>query len=207
MGLRKFTPQAHDAVVTAAPAMSTAELEQALVSTEPELRRFAIWQCPCTEETLPLLLAHLAAERDEQVLEVLMTALARSQDERVVPVLLDLLDSEHTMLRNRALEVLGAYPQAVMAQIAQRFAKADSDERIFLVNLTADLRDTAVQAWLLQVLQAEGHVNVVAAALEVLVEIGDHQALPALAQVQQRFAAEPFIGFAVQLAQQRLGAA
>ena len=48
------------------------------------------------------------------------------------------------------------------------------------------------------------HINVVAAALEVLAEVGTPQACQALQLARQRFADDPFIGFAADLAQQRI---
>ena len=57
------------------------------------------------------------------------------------------------------------------------------------------------------VLMHEAHVNVVAAALEVLAEVGTPLAAKALGSVRQRFADDPFIGFAADLAQQRIEAA
>ena len=60
--------------------------------------------------------------------------------------------------------------------------------------------------WLAQVLRSEVEVNVVGAALEVLAEVGGPEALEALRAARTRFAADPFIVFAADLALERIEA-
>lgn len=204
MGLRKFKQPSLDDCSGGAEWLPASDLPQALQSSDAQLRRTAVWQTETCPLATQLLLAQLTTERDEQVMEAIFVALARSADPQVVAPMLDLLSSEDAWLRNRALEMLAAYPQSVLEQVAQRFDAADDDTRIFMVNLMTDLRHPGVLPWLLHVLQHETHVNVVAAALEVVAEVADGTALPVLEQVLQRFAHEPFMAFAVQLAQQRI---
>ena len=49
-------------------------------------------------------------------------------------------------------------------------------------------------------LERESDVNVCAAAVDVLAEIGDATILPALARCAERFSGEPFLVFAVKVA-------
>ena len=125
----------------------------------------------------------------------------------VVQAMVELLRSEDAALRNGAIEVLASLPDAVSPQIDRLLHDADSDVRIFTVNLLGDLRHPKVPQWLAQVLLHEGEVNVVGAALEVLAEVGLPETLPALRSAKSRFAADPYIGFSVDLAIERIEAA
>ena len=60
-------------------------------------------------------------------------------------------------------------------------------------------------AWLSQVLLHDAAVNVVGAALDVLAEVGTPASLPALRSAAERFADDAYIGFAVDLAIERIG--
>ena len=112
---------------------------------------------------------------------------------------------EDPNLRNGTIEVLAALPDAVAPHIEALLRDADSDVRIFTVNLLGDLPHPGVPQWLQQVLLNDPAVNVVGAALEVLTEVGTPDSLPALRAVAKRFAGEAFIGFAVSLAAERIG--
>ena len=78
--------------------------------------------------------------------------------------------------------------------------------RIFAVNLLVELRHPRVPDWLVVVLTHESAVNVVAAALEVAAEVGTPMMAPALKAVRHRFAHEPYIVFATELALERIAA-
>jgi HEAT repeat protein len=88
-------------------------------------------------------------------------------------------------------------PAAVAPRIEALLADADPDVRIFTVNLLGDLPHEQVPQWLLQVLQRDAVVNVVAAAIEVLAEVGQPDHVPALRQAQARFPDDEFVAFAV----------
>ena len=207
MGLRKFSLSIQDSTQEVAVGLDVHDVQQALTVANATIRRQSIWQAQLSPQVVQLLCAHVLQEADEHVLEALFVALARSRDPQVVIPMLNLLESEDALLRNRALEVLALHPQAALSQIAQRFTDADSDARIFMVNLMTDLHHADVLPWLVQALQQESHVNVVGALIEVLTEVADARAVPALQQVQQRFADEPFVAFAAQMALERIGAA
>jgi hypothetical protein len=97
-------------------------------------------------------------------------------------------------------------PEATGPCVSALLADGDADVRIFAVNLLTDLHHPKVPAWLQQVLEQEREVNVVAAAIEVLSEVGDTTHLPALRAVRQRFADHEFIAFAVDMTVARIEA-
>jgi HEAT repeat protein len=95
-------------------------------------------------------------------------------------------------------------PRAVAPRIAALLGDADVDVRIFTVNLLGELRHEQVTQWLLNVLASEQDVNVVAAAIDVLAEAGQPEHVAALRNARQRFAQDPFIGFAADVAIARI---
>ena len=151
--------------------------------------------------------AHLATEREPSVRAVLFTTATQLGGPAVVQAMVALLRSEDPGLRNGAIEVLGSLPDAVAPQIDRLLQDADSDVRIFTVNLLGELRHPQVPRWLAQVLRSDAEVNVVGAALEVLSEVACAEALPALQDAKRRFADDAYIGFSVDLAIARITAA
>ena len=68
----------------------------------------------------------------------------------------------------------------------------------------ASFATSGVTQWLLNVLANEREVNVVAAAIDVLAEVGEPEHVAALHNARQRFAQDPFIGFAADVAIARI---
>ena len=101
-------------------------------------------------------------------------------------------------------ELGAAMPQAVAPRIDALLHDADPDVRIFTVNMLGELRHPRLATWLRQVLQQDDQVNVVAAAIEVLAEVGSNDDIAALRQAERRFESDPFVGFAAQMAVQRI---
>jgi HEAT repeat protein len=125
-------------------------------------------------------------------------------NEGAATALLPLLRSEDAELRNGAIEALASMPAAVGPRISALLHDADPDVRIFTVNLLGELRHERVGPWLMQVLEHEENVNVVAAALEVLAEVGQAENAPSIRQTMARFADEPFVQFAAEAALERM---
>jgi HEAT repeat protein len=184
-----------------------AGLQAQLREGDAEQRRWAARDLANHASSAAALGAALLNERDNSVREALFTSLSTLANDASVNALLPLLRSEDAQLRNGAIEALTAMPQAVGPRIAALLQDGDPDVRIFTVNLLADLRHPQVPAWLVQVLQQDAHVNVVAAAVEVLAEAGQPEHITALRMAAQRFAQDAFMGFAVDMAIERIEAA
>jgi HEAT repeat protein len=146
----------------------------------------------------------LPSEREMSVREVMFTTLGQVGGKVVVEGLLPLLRSEDPNLRNGAIETLSGMPDDVGGSIDGLLQDADVDVRIFTVNLLGDLKHPKVVDWLSHALRCDDHVNVVAAALEVAAEVGSDSLLPAIHGARSRFGGDPFIGFAADLAEQRI---
>ena len=151
--------------------------------------------------------AQLLVERDAAVREAIFLALGTMASDEAVSALLPLLRSEDARLRNGAIEVLSGLPKVVGPRISALLLDADVDVRIFTVNLLGELRHEQVTQWLQQVLLSDREVNVVAAAIEVMAETGQPEHIDALRETRRRFADDPFIGFAADVAIERIRAA
>ena len=139
--------------------------------------------------------------------EAIFLALGTMASDEAVSALLPLLRSEDARLRNGAIEVLSGLPKVVGPRISALLLDADVDVRIFTVNLLGELRHEQVTQWLQQVLLSDREVNVVAAAIEVMAETGQPEHIDALRETRRRFADDPFIGFAADVAIERIRAA
>ncbi|MFV8833641.1 HEAT repeat domain-containing protein [Aquisalimonas sp.] len=146
----------------------------------------------------------LEREQDEGCRHAMLTALLVTGGQRVQERLLPLLRSEDAALRNGAIEVLQGMPKLAAGYMDELLADPDSDVRIFAVNILESLRHERVPDWLRGVLERDDHVNVCAAAVDVLTEVGDDHCLDALRQLPARFPGEPFIAFAVRTAERRI---
>lgn len=207
MALRKSNPSPLHPVQARQHPRDLLGLQQQLGDPDPRQRRLAARDLGAHPQAALSLGQALAVETDGAVREALFTSLATLASEAAVQSLLPLLRSEDPTLRNGAIEALAAMPQAVAPCVDGPLLDPDPDVRIFTVNLLGELRHASVPGWLVQVLRHEAHVNVVAAALEVLAEVGSHAELPALRAARERFDDDAFIQFAADLAISRIEAA
>jgi HEAT repeat protein len=175
-----------------------------LAHGRPDERRWAARDLGQHPQAAEVLCQRLAAETDASVRAALFTSVSRIGSHDVVARLLPMLRSEDAALRNGALEVLAGLPALVAPAVDALLLDDDHEVRIFAVNLLVDLCHEAVGDWLLRVLESEPEPNVVGAALEVIAEVGGREALPALAAVRTRFAAEPYLVFAADVARSRI---
>jgi HEAT repeat protein len=177
-----------------------------LSDADPAVRRWAARDLAAHTEATSRLCAQLLDERDASVRAVLFSSVAQMGGSNVVDGLLPLLRSEDPALRNGAIEVLSGLPNAVAPRIDALLLDADSDVRIFTVNLLGNLPHAQVPDWLGQVLNTDTEANVVGAAIEVLAEVGNRSLIEPLRAVRLRFADDPFISFAANLALERIEA-
>jgi len=199
VGLRRIEPRDY--------ARDGEGLLDQLADPDVSTRRWAARDIADHPQLARALCDRLAQEGDVSVREVMFTTLGQIGGTAVVQGLLPLLRSEDANLRNGAIETLAGMPNDVGPSIDLLLQDNDVDVRIFTVNLLGDLRHPRLPEWLALVLKGDAHVNVVAAALEVTAEVGGGPLLPAVKAARTRFADDPFIGFAADLAQQRIEAA
>jgi HEAT repeat protein len=187
--------------------LSPAQVLAGLVSTSTDER----WAAARTAAELPEATAALAAalprETDSRVREAMFTSLVRIGTRDSLATVLPLLRSNDSALRTGALDALRSAPIAAHELLSGLLGDPDTDVRILSCELARNLPSEEASRTLCALLARESEVNVCAAAVEVLAEVGDPTALPTLMQCAQRFAQVPFLAFAIKLAMDRITAA
>jgi len=148
----------------------------------------------------------LRSENDLRVREAMFTSLARIGTRESANQLLPLLRCDDAQLRAGALDALRMMPAAVRQLLPELLNDRDPDVRILSCELTRTLPSDEATNLLCAVLAGERQVNVCAAAVEVLAEVGSPVALPFLAECGQRFRGAPFLEFAIAIATDRINA-
>jgi hypothetical protein len=95
-------------------------------------------------------------------------------------------------------------PEEVALIMNSLLTDADSDVRIFAVNILESLCHAQVETWLIDVIEQDAHVNVCATAVDLLGEVGTSASRAALMHLKAKFPDEPYICFAVDLALKRI---
>lgn len=175
-----------------------------LDAPEASSRRWAARDLADFPGSCGALLDRLRREHDLSVREVILTTLTSLGDETAVTGLVDCLRSEDVALRNEAIEALKELPDAVAVHMRGLLADDNADVRIFAVNVLESLRHPDVESWLLAVIDHDPHVNVCGAAVDLLVEVGSQAAGESLLRLKARFADEPYIQFATDIALKRI---
>ena len=192
---------------TAPPSPSTnADPLTGLRSTNPDERWTAARAAVDVVGAAPALGAALRVETDARVREAIFTSLTRIGGADGASQLLPLLRSNDAALRTGALDALRLSVVATRVLLPALLRDPDVDVRILSCELARALPSEEATLQLCSLLTAEPEVNVCAAAIEVLAEVGSPEALPAIAQCGQRFPKAPFLSFAIQVATDRINA-
>ncbi|MTW21418.1 HEAT repeat domain-containing protein [Allochromatium palmeri] len=179
-------------------------LLDALADPDPMARRWAARDLAPYPEASHALVERLSIETEPSVTEVILTSLTLIGDEVAVAGLTECLRSEDAMLRNSAIEAMKQLPDEVAPWMGRLLEDPDPDVRIFAVDVLESLRHPKVEDWLIRVITQDAHINVCATAVDLLGEVGSERAKPALFALKQRFAEEPYIQFAADLALKRI---
>ena len=147
----------------------------------------------------------LATETETRVREAIFTSLARIRTPASAAAVAPCLRSEDPDVRTAALDALKAMPDATALHLAGLLGDADADVRLLACELVRNQPADSANEMLGALLASEPEANVCAAAIEVLAEIGTPESLPALAQCAARFPNDPFLGFAIGIARDRIG--
>ena len=190
-----------------APGAVSSPHRPALDSPDAESRWASARALAGHAEAVPALAAALRRETVPRVREAIMTALMRTGDAASVEEILPYLRSQDAGLRAMAIEALQALPSATAPFMATLFSDPDSDVRLLAAELTRNMNASDATQLLCELIEREEHPNVCAAAVDVLTEVGTPEALPALEKCAVRFAATPFLPFAISMAIARISGA
>jgi HEAT repeat protein len=128
----------------------------------------------------------------------------RIGDAASVQVILPYLRSQDAGLRAAAIEALQALPDAVAPFMPPLLNDSDSDVRLLATELARNMKASEATHLLCGLIEREQHPNVCAAAIDVLTEVGTPEAIPTLENCAVRFAATPFLPFAISVAIARI---
>jgi len=187
-----------------ATTATAAAVLEGLASSSEDIRWAAARAAADLPECAPALAAALPAESAPRVRTAMLTSLARRGDARSAAAILSLLRSDDASLRVAALDALRLMIHGTAELLPALLGDRDPDIRILSCELARALPGETATPLLCQLLRHEPEVNVCAAAVEVLAEAGQREALPVLAQCAARFPDEPFLCFAIQVAAERI---
>jgi len=175
-----------------------------LKNANPMVRRWAARDLTDFPAASAALVDRLQREDNISVREIMLTTLTSLGDEVAVAGLVDCLRSESAALRNEAIEAMKQLPDEVAPIMRRLLADADPDVRIFAVNILESLRHPEVESWLIAVINNDPQLNVCATAVDLLGEVGSSAAREPLLRLKTRYADEPYIQFAADLALRRI---
>ena len=180
------------------------DLLQSLEDDNATTRRWAARDLVNCPDASAALVSLLKREPELSVREVILSTLTQLGDATAVAGLVDCLRSDDAALRNEAVEAMKHLPDEVAPMMQGLLADADPDVRIFTVNILESLCHPDVEAWLIEVISTDAHINVCATAVDLLTEVGTQAALAPLALLKSRFSTDPYIQFAANLALRRI---
>jgi HEAT repeat protein len=183
---------------------TTVDVLRGLASADAEERWAAARAAPEVAGGAAALTTALRSESNARVREAMLTSLARINSPESVDAILALLRSDDASLRTGALDTLRAMGATVREHLLTLLADADSDVRVLSCEIARGLPGPEATRMLCDLLAREHEVNVCGAALDVLAEVGEAEALPVLAQCATRFRDTPFLTFAIQIATDRI---
>jgi len=114
------------------------------------------------------------------------------------------LRADDANLRMGALDALRAMIGVARQALPELLADPDADIRVICCDLARELPSSEATSLLCGLLSRETEPNVCAAAVDVLAEIGDVDALPCLRACAVRFHGATFLTFAIKIAMDRI---
>jgi len=187
---------------TAAPVVgpSAGDLDSASADA-----RWAAARRLSSPEDVASLSTALERETEPRVREAIFTSLARIGGLQSARALAERIRSDEAALRTGAIDALRSMGPEREEMLAELLADPDSDVRLLACEIARQGQGERAGPLLCDLLLRETEPNVAAAAVEVLTEIGDSRALPALERCGERFAGQPFLSFAIGIARDRIG--
>jgi hypothetical protein len=187
------------AIESAAPA--------SLAAATPDERWAAARAAVSQPDGAALLAAALAREANPRVRSAIFAGLGRIATVESAAAVVPYLKSEDANQRSGALEALRLMPAAAAAHLPDLLADRDADVRLLSCELARGLPVAEANRLMCDLLDRESEKNVCAAAVEVLAEIGQPDALPSLTRCAARFADDAFIAFSIAVVRERIGSA
>lgn len=198
-------PLIRPAEVTAnTTAESLALRRDQLAGNDVDQRRRAARALSGDPAAASVLAVRLECESDPRVRDALFSSLADIGGMRAAELLAPFIRSDDASLRGGAIEALKRLGSDAAAVLDVLMNDADTDVRILAIEVTRAWPSGLANPRLLCVFEHEPHVNVCAAAVDVATEVGTKDLIVALDGLRARFAGEPFLCFAIEIASERI---
>lgn len=177
-----------------------------LSGSDPDDRRRAAHGLSCHPDATAALAARLECEPDLRVRDALFSSLVDIGGTPTASLVASLLRSADAGLRGGAVEALKRLGEDAFPVLDALLGDPDPDVRILVVEVTRAWPSALAVPRLQRVIENDPHVNVCGAAVDAATEAGTGDLLMALEGLRVRFADEPFLVFAVDIACSRLRA-
>lgn len=202
--VRSSTPGMEEGPAVGAP-VDRVRLDEGLCCQDIGIRLAAVRDADRQGEA-ELLAGHLETEESPAVREAILTNLVRIGGAAAARPLVEVLrGSEDTHLRNAVIETLQSMGESVVAELELLLDDPVADLRIYALNIAQSLRSARVPDLALRVLAEDPHVNVCAAAIDVISQVGGPEMIPSLQAAANRFPDDPFLAYAVRATIKRIG--
>lgn len=158
--------------------MSDDQLDRALYSADPDVRREAVYQMSLRPGGTPLTqILEALSDSDWRVRREAISLAAQTHDKGplIEALLARVVDTDNIGLRNAAIEVLGLVAQGRASEFARACEQADVGSRKFLIEAMGKTRDPQMVDILEGLIRGDD-TNAAAAAVEALVCIGGARA-------------------------------
>jgi HEAT repeat protein len=175
-----------------------------LASPDPARRRQAARELAADATAAAALAARLDVETEPSVRQALFGSLVDIGGAEAAGLVAHSLRSRDAGLRNHAIEALKQMGDPAFAAVDTLLGDADPDVRLLAIEVTRAWSSAQAGPRLRRIIEADPHVNVCAAAVDVATELGTGALLAPLAALRERFADEGFLVFAVDVASDRL---
>jgi HEAT repeat protein len=189
---------------SSAPKPKALDVLELLASANPDERWSAARAAADVTGGVAAIAAALPREHDARVREAMLTSLSRHATAESLDAVIGLLRSDSANLRNGALDALRIMAGAAPELLPRLLRDEDADVRILSCELARSLPSAEATRLLCALLSAERQINVCAAAVEVLAEVGSSDALATLHECARRFGDSPFIVFAIKIVAERI---
>jgi HEAT repeat protein len=191
-------------IFAAPPPAAATDMRANLASPDATTRRQAARDLAGDATAAAALAARLDIEPEPSVREALFGSLVDIGGAEAAGLVGGSLRSRDAGLRNHALEALKQMGEPAFPVVDALLCDADPDVRLLAIEVTRAWSSAQAAPRLRRIIEADPHINVCGAAVDVATELGTEDLLAPLQALRARFADEAFLLFAVDVACGRL---
>jgi HEAT repeat protein len=197
-------------VSASAPATDDAQprafesLLNQLDAPDGDARRSAARALSQYPQAAAALAARLDIEPESRVRDALFGGLVEIGGAPSAAMVAAFIRSADAGLRGGAIESLKRLGPEAVSAVDTLLDDPDPDVRLLAIEVARDWSSVLAAPRLRRIIDHDHHVNVLGAAVDVATEVGDRSLVDPLARLRERFAHEPFLVFAIEVALSRI---